>query len=483
VEVDASGRYLLGTGGSIIGFDETGETDISFGASGTALGGPFFEIDALGRIVSGRVDGTIVRVDENGNLDTSFGDNGHVFTGGMDGLTIQPDGSIIVVSSTSDTRGLRIRRYDPDGDLDSGFGVNGEANLYPAGMHTQINVRGSDAIVMPDGDIVATGLIWGVAADFPAGLAVRVDEGGDPDPAFGGGDGMVRNFGVNDIEDVELLSGERLLLTGSSSGTFHTTVLLPNGEPDQDFGQDHGTAFVSWGTDPNPYCSATRAVDAETDSEGRIVLVGTVGQSYPCSGGSRFSFGLVRLLPDGTLDTSFGDGGRAPVDFSSVPTGDSPASPRGPSVGIDPLGRILLSARVGQQRMALARFLGEDTDGGADPGEGGEGDGGVKGVSAGRGVHVHRLLVPSSLHTLIRRGIRVLASCEQDCRIAVNVTVSEGVARRMGLGSLRFAHGSSNAQAGKRRWVIARLTRFAVRAMQTYDGGGRFKISVQGRTR
>ncbi len=374
VEVDSLGRYLLGTGGSNIAFDEQGSLDTGFGTNGTALGGPFFDIDSQARIVSGRTDGTIVRVHADGDTDTGFGDNGHIFVGELHGLAVQPDGAVIVMSTTPGTggRGLRIRRYTATGDPDTSFGSNGAADVFPPDRPGGINVDGSDAVVTPDGGIVATGRIFYPAADFPASLAVKVTADGDLDTSFGGGDGIAEHVQANDIKDIELLADGRLMLTGNSAVRFYVSVLLPDGTPDQDFGLQNGSAWIDWGTDGNPFCSRTRALDAEEDPDGGIVVVGTVGEVGPCPVEDSFSFGLARLFSDGTLDAGFGTEGLVSTEFSSEPTGSSAGSPRSTSVAIDSLGRILLSARAGDQRVALARF------------EGGEGDGGGGGGGAWR---------------------------------------------------------------------------------------------------
>jgi hypothetical protein len=115
-------------------------------------------------------------------------------------------------------------------------------------------------------------------------------------------------------------------------------------------------------------------------------------------------------------------------------------------------------------------------DGGSD--EGG-GEGGVEGTVAGPGVTIHKVIVPHTARKLIRKGIRVLATCDNDCRIVVDVRVSNSVALRMHLRSLRFAHGSAPARAGKRRWVVAPLTASAARGIQTYGGGGHFQVKVR----
>lgn len=482
----AAGRYLFGTGGSLIGFTEFGDDDPNWGQGGTALGGPYVQQSSRG-IVAGRTDGTIVRVNGNGKLDGAFGDNGHVYTGGMGGLTVQPDGSIIVVSGTSSGRGLTLRRYDPEGDLDTSFGANGAVTLFPPDRPGGISVAPRDAVVTPDGGIVATGAISYPRVDYPGALAVKVTSEGNPDPAFGGGDGIVLNFSANDPSDVELLDDGRLLVTGQSVGGstgFSVSLLEEDGTPDTGFGSG-GQAAVNWGTDPVPDCSRTRAWDATVDQEGRILLTGTVGQRTGCGSGYEdvAFFGVSRLLPDGALDTSFGNQGKVRLEFSSSPLihNNNPASPRNASVMIDPPGNIIFAGQT-ESGMAVAKLEGGEGDGNGEGGDGSNGGGGVAGGVAAKGrvgLRVHRVLVPKTAGALIRRGVRVLASCEVRCKLVVNVDVSPGVANQLGLSTTRIARGTASTAANKRRWVVARLTPAAAETLRTYGGGGRLHIRVR----
>ena len=94
-------------------------------------------------------------------------------------------------------------------------------------------------------------------------------------------------------------------------------------------------------------------------------------------------------------------------------------------------------------------------------------------------LRVHRLLVPKSAGAMIRKGIRVLASCELDCKIILDVTVRRSTANKLRLKGLQFAGGSGIAAAGEQRWVIAPLTSSAKRSLRTYGGGGRLRVKVQ----
>jgi hypothetical protein len=227
------------------------------------------------------------------------------------------------------------------------------------------------------------------------------------------------------------------------------------------------------------------ATDSEVDGAGRIVVVGTVGNTGGCGSVDGFSYGVARLHTDGSLDTSFGKQGKVNTEFSERPSGGSTSTPRPTTVAIDSRGRIVLSARTGD-RMALAMFFGGDREGGDDGGGGGEGGsgaggGGVEGGAAGGGVglRIHRVVVPKSAAALINRGVRVLASCATRCKLSVSVGVGAGIANALGLRTTMIARGTASTAANKRRWVVARLTPAAAEALRTYGGGGRLQISVR----
>lgn len=93
-----------------------------------------------------------------------------------------------------------------------------------------------------------------------------------------------------------------------------------------------GDRDVSFGSDAVAFVQAdepTLAEDLVVDSEGRIVVVGTIENPI----GDDFL--IARLLPDGSLDTAFGDAGTVSVDFGD---GDHQAA----GVALDGDGRIVV---------------------------------------------------------------------------------------------------------------------------------------------
>lgn len=98
--------------------------------------------------------------------------------------------------------------------------------------------------------------------------------------------------------------GGLLLVAGTAAGPGGGDVALarylPGGQLDPSFGNG-GTALYDFGGDEN-------VSDVELGSEGRIVVAGWSGSPFAPAAGQAL---IVRLLPDGGLDPTFGQGGVA----------------------------------------------------------------------------------------------------------------------------------------------------------------------------
>jgi uncharacterized delta-60 repeat protein len=138
---------------------------------------------------------------------------------------------------------------------------------------------------------------------------------GDVDPAFGDRGTTSLSFGTAYAEanDVALYPDGKVLLAGFSSGdddqdpTQHVAVarLLADGSPDPAFGGD-GQVTTQRG-------ASSHAVAAVVQSDGKVVVGGRV---QPVAGEFDSDFLLVRYNTDGSLDTTFGDGGLVTTSFA-----------------------------------------------------------------------------------------------------------------------------------------------------------------------
>jgi uncharacterized delta-60 repeat protein len=500
--------YPAGGPMKVVAFDQDGAIDESFGDGGVAnVPGAFYAasdlaLDSQGRVVvagsrakaAGGYEVAVARFDSDGGLDGSFGDGGVVFLSQLGSavlphLAVQSDDKPVLLGSY---HGFTFVRLQANGALDTSFSGDGvtempQLSAARPGSKYDFSVFSGQVAVAPDGGIIGVGHRYNGPSDSAEGVVARLTSTGNPDQAFNGGnsanhDGFVELGGSRGMEAALVQPDGKILVAGDYyyASSFVVDRILPDGRRDPDFGNGTGEVQTAFRQTPSNYDrrGEARAYALAIDSAGRILAAGVsrAAASFPVG------FGLVRYLPDGSPDPSFGQDGRVNTTFGSTTN----AAAFG--IGLDPQGRIVLG---GQRRtasddpeMALARYHAEESpdDGGTDDGGDDQGEGGVAGGVAGGGkvgLQIHKVVVPKTAEALINRGVRVLASCAVRCKLIVNVDVGDGVAHRLGLTRTRIARGNASTAANKRRWVVARLTPAAAEALRTYGGGGRLQIRVR----
>src|SRR3984893_16228528 len=186
--------------------------------------------------------------------------------------------------------------------------------------------------------LLSGGLLAG-AGSVSAAAAVAA---GSLDPSFGTGGQGLTNLGVGGgvASDAVLQSNGDIVV----SGGFGLARYLPNGQLDRAFGAG-GIASAGFAFDGD---SGT-AVAVQPD--GKIIWAGSQGNpSFPAGG--TFEFAVARFNTNGTLDASFGTGGRVSTEFFAPPL--QGAQEFADAVLVQPDGKILVtgSARQGQNRFA-----------------------------------------------------------------------------------------------------------------------------------
>lgn len=101
-----------------------------------------------------------------------------------------------------------------------------------------------------------------------------------------------------------LQADHKILMAGISSGDFAIMRLLPDGSPDPQFGND-GLALVDYAGKTD----RSHAVLVQPD--GRIVVAGETQIN------NQSDFAILRLLPNGTPDSTFGNNGWAVTDLGT----------------------------------------------------------------------------------------------------------------------------------------------------------------------
>jgi uncharacterized delta-60 repeat protein len=246
-----------------------------------------------------------------GDLDATFSGDGRVAVsdcqtfgagGGASAALLQPDGRLVLVGECPGGLFLLVARLNMDGSLDPSFGTNGQVitSFPPDGVFT------TAGMLQPDGRIVAVGYSAGCCTQIALKVA-RYNPDGSLDPSFGTAGLLTLDLAQQDFfaQDAVLQSDGKLVIAGTFSGgstDFGLVRLLPNGTLDPSFDGD-GVVISDFGGSEQG-----RSVIALGD--GRIVL-----------GGQHASdLALVRYLPNGSLDGTFGTGGLATADSGTNET-------------------------------------------------------------------------------------------------------------------------------------------------------------------
>jgi uncharacterized delta-60 repeat protein len=218
----------------------------------------------------------LAMLDNNGSIDPSFS-IGTGFNADIYGITVQPDGKLLIGGSFTQFNGQthrRLVRLLPDGSLDPSFQIGNGFNL-PV----------YETIVQPDGKILVAGFFSSFQGQ-PHGRILRLNPDGSLDGSFNAGIGF-----DNYVEDIHLLNDGRILAVGDFTNYQnqpHGRIIRLNadGSVDQSFKSSAG------------FSRSVNAIDVASD--GNIVVVGLFF-SYNDIPVNR----IVRLEPDGDIDQSF----------------------------------------------------------------------------------------------------------------------------------------------------------------------------------
>ncbi|MCF8461343.1 MAG: T9SS type A sorting domain-containing protein [Flavobacteriales bacterium] len=260
-------------------------------------------------IISAISNFAVLRYNSDGSLDNTFDTDGKLTTsvGGFNdnatSVAIQTDGKIIVAGNTHDGSywDFALVRYNTDGSLDNTFGTNGIVTTDIGGYNDYLN----SIAIQSDGKIVATGSSNNMTYDDITVVRYNVD--GSLDITFNGDGKVTTDFiGYNDkAYTVMLQSDDKILVAGRTSSFSSIDFALVRYESDGSLDNTFGTGgmvttdFVG-GDD--------LALAATLDVDGKIVVVGGVRNPS-------WDFGLARYNSDGSLDNTFSTDGLVITDF------------------------------------------------------------------------------------------------------------------------------------------------------------------------
>lgn len=399
-----------------------GDLDPSFGTGGFVTT-PFSEsvqlralaLQTNGKIVAAGTTASghfaLTRYYTDGNVDRTFGNNGQVLTafptGGHATLTVlalQADRKILALGHESTYNSFDIARYNPDGTLDTTFGEGGlifphpqtkelpisqppsgpESGSYYSPLGLQLQAEGTFYVVellgspyycrvlhfLANGTPDPNNYIVNVGTSSEGAIrpqtllvepgnkllvAATVDGSCDEGGCYPGYQGIPRfGFDGRPVPFYGYMGADWIvhLLRDQPSGNVLGLVSSANTSFLTSYGSDGtlDTGFASMGI-LSPTLSFA---DLLVQSDGRILGVGN-------SFGADDGFHLVRYLPNGVLDSGFGQGG-------SVTTTVSPYGGYAQTAVMDANGALVVAgvavSNTGGGQFAVARYL---SAGGAPP--------------------------------------------------------------------------------------------------------------------
>jgi uncharacterized delta-60 repeat protein len=214
---------------------------------------------------------------------------------------LTPDGKIVVgaLQAVNGTVEITVLRYASAGWLDDSFGNLGMVTYtagttpYPLDFATFLDA--APVALQPDGSVLAMTILGQYSGSVT--VVIRVSPSGSIDPSFGTGGKVTINqmagtgLAVQPNGKIVIVSREgapavRLNSDGSTDSTFGTS----------------GYAYTPYGFP----CGTGALGNVVVQRDGRILAVG--GSRFGCSG-----FSVVRWLPNGQVDTSYGTSGLADV--------------------------------------------------------------------------------------------------------------------------------------------------------------------------
>jgi uncharacterized delta-60 repeat protein len=399
---------VTGSGGvqatALIRYLPTGRLDNTFGPAGTGIvvldpaskmyaAGAIAVISDPGQPDDGKIMVTgswadsatnqtgvaLARFNRDGSLDkTGFGNGGIVLDDqvpnaqGM-AAALEPDGDIVIggVANTGtsaqpvDT--AFVERFSSSGLADPAFGFPGVDTPLLGGISSTL---GGVALDVNGGDIVVAGKVkTGNASALIAVARLRSD--GSLDPTFGSGGIVTADAGAN--ADIESVNGVAIgpIRSVVVTGTAAPTASAPedifaarfdfNGNLDPAFNEQQ-VKLIDF--QQSGRSNADFAGGVAVGPDGKIVIAGATAVPVPGQPGSvgPGKIALVRLNPDGTLDSGFGSSGESVTDLG---TSRNPISSSPRSVLLQPDGNIVVTGQAtgtgsgaAFAAFAVARYIG-----------------------------------------------------------------------------------------------------------------------------
>jgi len=367
VEVQTDGKIVVlgntdGYYGYLVRYNSNGTLDVEFGTGGvvrrpspTGFGGfvvlPNGKLLVVGTILGGfgELDAAAVfRFNANGMPDTTWGVNGVRNTGQNYGerILVQPNGKIVVFGSVCCTffekgyNGTYVQRLNADGTRDTTFGTNG---LFQIRVNYDADYGIYQIKLQPDGKIL---FLQRINNNLRIG---RITANGTLDTTF--------NFIFLEIQtnpvsgntfalqsDGKIVVVDYRRVDGHGTPTSYVARYDNRGRYDGSFGAPAGRVHIV------PQAGMAHSLPAVIVQPNDKIVVGGTRIS-----GQIRSFALLRLNPNGAIDTGFGTNGFATATLRGVNDFLT-------ALALQPDGKIVALGDIGgdtnvEYDVGLARFL------------------------------------------------------------------------------------------------------------------------------
>jgi uncharacterized delta-60 repeat protein len=322
-----------------------GSIDLSFNSTGIVYSDLQFSVDLASANMELLEDGEIViagtkhlpgtdhicvqKYNADGSKDSTFGNNGEKLVISPDGnysgsncLKIQQDGKIVIAGVSYGL--LILARLESTGEFDISFGDNGIAAYYE-GYPYIFNIN-----FLSDNSIIVTG-----DSDLYQISIMKFNADGSKNTAFGtNGKKLLKyNFQFeNHAYGLAIQPDDKILVSGHSNGLWLLYRINPlDGSLDNTFGSSGAVVnHFSGGT-----WDVATSVIAMPDN--RIIATGRYKKD---SYNEKYNIVIIRYLPDGNMDSTFGINGMIEFDFGN-------RDDQGKSSYIQPDGKIVCVGHTG----------------------------------------------------------------------------------------------------------------------------------------
>jgi uncharacterized delta-60 repeat protein len=329
INYDFAATRLLTSGALDPSFGLGGRADLDLGSDDVASG---IVLQSDGRILIGGTsnnDFETIRLLTDAQLDGSFGGGGKsdapFGSSSSDigsAIAQRPDGRIVLAGSSNafdpNYDFAVVQLLNPAGTFDPAFGGGGGKSHGDFGSGG-LGDRANAIALQADGKALVAGYKRVPGNNIDMAVARLLDPSGNFDPSFASGGVATIDFGsIDDASGVAVQPDGKIVLAGTGGSKFTVLRLLANGQLDDSFAGD-GKAVIDFG-------GSSGATSLALQADGKIVAAG---------GANGGDAAVARLQPNGSLDTTFGNGGKTTVDFGGTEAARD--------VALAPDGRIVIA--------------------------------------------------------------------------------------------------------------------------------------------